>query len=163
MSKHLEAWKARETKEFTSKDGLTVIVKTVDPIEFLAGSGGTSNPLLGTLMEMAQSKGKNSEKKLEKLITEKPEMLKSLVEMMKEFTLAAVIDPPLTENGNPPEESVSVSIIPFEMKMDIFSYVMGGSEALSDAQNFPEEEGSGVVASSNGEAVPEPAIKADGD
>jgi hypothetical protein len=161
MTGNLDAWKERETTEIDLGDGLTLTVRAVDPIMMLAGSNGDApNPLLGIIFEEAN---KSSGIDFQKEIKNKPDLLRPLADMLRTFALRAIVDPPLTENGHPSEESISVDVIPFEAKMKVFEFVMGGSEALNAAQKFPEVQASSVVAAPERKGVSTSAVEHDVD
>lgn len=139
MSKRLGAWK-KNTKVITLDDGLEVEVRMLDVLAML--TAGVNNPLMATVSKLMGG----DQQVLATAAKEDPEMLGNLAGMLRTVCLKAIIDPPLSENGHSPEESISVDEIGLEHKMTIFGELLGGAK-LAEAKGFLQQPTSNVVSS----------------
>lgn len=145
----LEQWQKR-TRVISLKSGFEVVVRELDVLSMMnAGANGAPNPLMAIIAQHTSGK----EADLGKAIEGKPEALAELARMLRELCLKAVVDPPLTENGHPPDESISVDTIPLEDKMEIFAEMMGGAEQVGSAEQFLQKEGASMVVAPNSKTI----------
>lgn len=109
--------------------GAVFKVKTVS-LTNLAMKGVMLMPLLTSLIEKAETV-KKSKKKIEDIVKKiNTEEMTGLNEMINKVTLAAVLEPKLSLNGD--KESISVDDIEFEDKMAVFeNCVRGGAESFA--------------------------------
>ena len=135
------AWKESNTVTVMFNDELGFEVKHIDITSWLASKKGNA---LMTLMQGQMNSG-NDKKMPDGDAGNILEMMKSIDELLVEI----VISPPLTEQGNSPEESVSLANVLPAFKMKIMGELTGGDQYQRMA-NFRGGQTSNVVAAPEG-------------
>lgn len=113
------AWKQALVAEYEFEmNGQTLAIQyqSVDVLEVIASDAG--NPLLGALQASMNGQGSNP------LAVSKPEDMAAIAGMLNKLLVKAIVEPKLIEQGH--EEGVSVANIPFSVKLELFSRLIGG-------------------------------------
>lgn len=121
----------------------TVKVRPVDLLGLLSDNGNMPNFLLKKLFE-TPAKGKTG---AQDITFNTDEMLK-LSPVLDRLTKAVLIEPAIVTDLDAVRrgEGILVSFIPLMDKMLLFGYAMGGKDALTNAERFPEQQIPGMDA-----------------
>lgn len=132
----LGAWEEHNTFTVMFSDKLGFTVKNIDVMQWMNEQKG--NPLLATLQESMKS-GDNPLESPDEKTTE------LFTKFINDLLIELVISPPLTEQGNKPEESLSLRNVSFAHKVMVFEELTGG-KMFNKASSFREIAPSNVVA-----------------
>ncbi len=137
----LAAWKQALISEYQfemNEQTLTIRYQSVDVMDLMASEAG--NPLLGAL-QRAMTQGADASIIGAELM-KKPEDLAKVFEMLNKLMVKAIIEPPLVEQGY--EDGVPLAAIPYTVKMELFSRLIGGG-AVDPLEQFRQKPPTSMV------------------
>lgn len=138
----LAAWKQALISEYQFEMNgqmLTIRYQSVDVMDLMASEAG--NPLMGALQgSMAQGADASV---IGAELMKKPEDLTKVFEMLNKLLVKAIVEPPLVEQGN--EDGIPLAAIPYTVKMELFSRLIGGG-TVDPLEQFRQKPPKSMVA-----------------
>ena len=107
----LDAWKEHNTFTIMFSDKLGFTCKNIDVLQWMNEQKG--NPLLASLQE-SMKQGENP------LANPDEDTIDTFTKFINDLLIELVVSPPLTEQGNKPEESYSLRNVSFAHKVMVF-------------------------------------------
>lgn len=139
----LDAWKEHNTFTIMFSDDLGFECKNIDVLQWMNEQKG--NPLLATLQKSMKSDD-------DPLADADEDTIELFTQFINDLLVELVVSPPLTEQGNAPEESYSLRNVSFAHKVMVFEELTGG-KMFNKVSSFREITPSNVVAAPTGDKV----------
>lgn len=135
----VDAWNAYATRTIQLTNKLAVVVKMTDILSVIAADA--NNPLLGIISSMA-SGGQDA------TMLNDVERITAMTKELNKLLTDLIVSPPIREAGA--DNGISINQIPFEMKMVIFTELVGGDAQYERAERFLPGSGGDVAAGETG-------------